>query len=135
MVTLRHLPLGDTANKGEYGAMAPSIRCDERAPPPAYEERSRPALPMKVWRLLPVNPQAEAWRGSTHKGPALVRAETARRARELATARFAGDASPRLSKAASPWDDDGMVRAEAAAEPGHLQDGPEGVLEPLGWDF
>ena len=43
---------------------------------------------MKVWRLLPVDPQAEAWLGSTHKGPALVRAETARRARELATARF-----------------------------------------------
>jgi hypothetical protein len=92
-------------------------------------------MSMKVWQLLPVDPQLEAWRGSTHKGPALVRAETARRARELATARFTGDASRRSSTAASPWDDDAMVRAEAAAEALHPQDGPEGVLEPLGWDF
>ena len=90
---------------------------------------------MKVWRLLPVDPQAEAWRGSTHKGPALVRAETARRARELATARFTGDTSRRKGAVTSPWDDAGVVRAEAAAEPRHPQDGPEGVLEPLGWDF
>src|SRR3954452_13331571 len=126
----RHVAQVSKANERDNRPTAPRIHCDERAPPPAYEERFDPGLPMKIWRLLPVDPHSEAWRGSTHKGPALVRAETARRARELATARFTGDVSRRMSAAASPWDDDAMVRAEAAAEVLHPQDGPEGVLEP-----
>jgi hypothetical protein len=91
-------------------------------------------MPMRVWRLLPIDPHAEAWRASTHKGPALVRAETAWRARQLTTARFARDAS-RRSNAAAPWEDDGMVRAEVTDEPRYPDHGPEGVLGPVGWDF
>jgi hypothetical protein len=91
-------------------------------------------MPMKVWRLHPVDPGAEAWRGSTHRGPALVRAETAERARQPASARFAGGASGR-STAAPPWQDDGMVRAEVADERRYPHEGPEGVLDPVGWDF
>jgi hypothetical protein len=89
---------------------------------------------MKVWRLLPIDPQAEAWQESIHKGPALVRAETAWRARQLACARFASKAS-RRSTTAPAWEDDDMVRVEVADEPQYPHDGPEGVLEPIGWDF
>jgi hypothetical protein len=91
-------------------------------------------MPMRVWRLLPIDPHAEAWQASTHKGPALVRAETEWRARQLATARFARDAT-RRSTAAAPWEDGGTVRAEVADEPRYPHHGPEGVLDPVGWDF
>jgi hypothetical protein len=102
--------------------------------PPCHDGRSGLEMPMRVWRLLPIDPHAEVWQASTHKGPALVRAETAERARQLASARFTGGASTR-STAAAPWEDDGMVRAEVADEPRYPDHGPEGVLDPIGWDF
>lgn len=90
-------------------------------------------LPMKVWRLAPVDLDHRNWLASTRKGPLVIRAIGERRARQIASM-ACGIATKRVPgepMAVNPWRIETMVAAEQVEGDA---DGPEAILEPPEYD-
>jgi hypothetical protein len=86
---------------------------------------------MPVYRLIPVDLSDAWWQASSHRGVALVRAGSEKRARELALLAFAIAVDTRAGTGlASPWLHPDKVRVEVVTDTAHPSAGPEGVLEP-----
>jgi hypothetical protein len=91
---------------------------------------------VKVWKLVPVDTAAPAWRASAWTGTAVVRAETEPRARRLAVLSF-GVATERtlVFPSVSPWGDPALVRAVETEDRRYPAAGDENVLEPIGYGY
>lgn len=88
---------------------------------------------MRIWLLVPIDPSDGVRRASTQKDVFVVRAESADRARRLATAMFA-KAQAKLFPgdliAFSPWQHTDKVSVEEVTESDFSEEGPEEVLIP-----
>jgi hypothetical protein len=86
---------------------------------------------MRVWRLIPVDLQAPAWKATIYKGVVMVRAESERRARELARKGFSDGRLPVTTSAGPPWTQPEVVRADPIEDdPRYPTIGGPEILEP-----
>jgi hypothetical protein len=83
----------------------------------------------QVWRLIPVDLQATAWRATVYKGPVVVRAESEQQARELARRDFSDAALPLAAADDPPWTRPEVVRAEPLDDPRYPAAGRPEILE------
>lgn len=91
---------------------------------------------MPVWKLNPINSSSRFWRASTHKGEAIIRAATERRARDIANSRFlkAHERRPGEDIIFSPWGNTDEVACERATGGEFADDGEEAILSPAYYD-
>jgi transcriptional regulator with XRE-family HTH domain len=93
-------------------------------------------LPMKLWKLSPVDPGNLNWAASTWKEPATIRAPSERAARAAAALAFgmAAQRAPSGEIPSNPWRQEHLVRAEAVVDSRWVVDGPVSILEPTWGD-
>lgn len=89
-------------------------------------------LPMKLWKLSPLDPEDFNWAASTWKAPAIIRAPNERAARAAAALAFgiATQRAPSGEIPSNPWRQDDLVRSEEVDDPRWPADGPVSILEP-----
>jgi hypothetical protein len=87
---------------------------------------------MPIWRLMPVDLEDPSWQGSSHRGPAIVRAPDEAAAREVAEAAFATKMRfvPGTGTPVPPWKRPQLVAARIIERSVYPLDGPTEVLEP-----
>lgn len=87
---------------------------------------------MQIWRLLPVDLESHHWAASSHRGTAVVRAESESNARKM-TARAFGRATrvvPGKEVNIIPWDHPHLVSAELFEDSPFNIEGEEEILDP-----
>jgi hypothetical protein len=81
---------------------------------------------MPIWKLNPINLQAEDWKRSTYKGDAIIRAKDEDEARDVAACHFDHAALITTPKTLlSPWPNPALVRCVQLES-----NGPSTVLDP-----
>jgi len=90
--------------------------------------------PLRVYRLTPIDAEHIDWRASSHKGPAIVRAQSETLARWHAAKRFHVRTRRRADEGESPvnpWTNSERVRIERLDMSVNIQDGGQpGVIDP-----
>jgi hypothetical protein len=91
---------------------------------------------MPIWKLTPINLNDRNWAASTHKGEAIVRAESEKHARDLACLAFviATHRVPGTTVKVIPWRLSELVTCERLEDSEYPEEGPEGVLVPEVYD-
>ena len=87
---------------------------------------------MPIWKLSPINLQAEDWKRSTYKGDAIIRAKDENEARDVAACHFDHAALITTPKTLlSPWPNSALVKCVQLESDGSWEvDGPPAVLDP-----
>jgi hypothetical protein len=87
---------------------------------------------MAIWQLTPLDLDDASWEASSHRGPAIVRAENEDAAREIAQQAFGVKTGFRQQHrvVAPPWKRAELVRAEHVKDPRFEEKGPDEVLFP-----
>lgn len=87
---------------------------------------------MAIWRLTPVDLDDPSWEASSHRGHAIVRAESEDAAREIAQQAFGVKTGfrPQHRIVAPPWKRGELVGAEHVKDPRFEEEGPDEVLFP-----
>ena len=86
-----------------------------------------------VWKLTPVDPASRNWDASTYCGELIVRADSERRAREIATLTLLIATSRKLGEplAINPWNRIvGEVQCQRILDAEFPENGPEAILYP-----
>jgi hypothetical protein len=92
---------------------------------------------MPIWKLTPTTSGtgSDSWRMSTWFSAALIRADTAERARKVAARAFRKKAGsrPRMDESMmiSPWMNESLVACRRVPGTGYPAEGEEQILEPL----
>jgi hypothetical protein len=88
---------------------------------------------MPIWLLTPVDLDDPNWQASAHRGPAVVRAPNAAKARALAAEAFDVKTGfpPGQAVRAPPWLREHLVTAEQIRDPRFAEAGPPELLEPV----
>lgn len=89
---------------------------------------------MPIWELTPIDSNHPNWRASMHTKPAVIRAPSEERAREIAAQAFREAAEREPGEIGPiptpPWGDEGLVRCRRLEESVYSEDGPEAILKP-----
>jgi hypothetical protein len=96
---------------------------------PQHDKRAKG---MKIWRLLPIDLSDERWAASRHEGKIIIRAESAKRAREIASQAFGvATAKPGADTTnVAPWLQPDLVECHELTG-GHFATGDcEAILYP-----
>jgi hypothetical protein len=90
-------------------------------------------IDMAIWRLTPVDVDDPSWEASSHRGHAIVRADTEDAARAIAQHAFGVKTGfrPRRGSIVSPWKRTELVQVEHVKDPRFEEDGPDEVLMPI----
>lgn len=95
----------------------------------------RPAVTLRprIWKLIPVDPASRNWDASTYCGELIIRADSERRAREIATLTLLIATSRKLGEpiATNPWNRIvGEVTCERLLDTDFSENGLEAILYP-----
>lgn len=87
---------------------------------------------MNIYRLTPVHIVYAGWKYSAYKGHVVVRAESATKARALASREFSLFAPivPGQETVGSPWDQEAIVSCQEETGEEFNHDGPPEILFP-----
>jgi hypothetical protein len=87
---------------------------------------------MPIWRLPPRNLDDDEWEASLYTGEVFIRAEDARDARRMATARFMRAVTGKTAGKPrwNPWEQARLVRCLREEYSGYTTEGPAGILWP-----
>ena len=87
---------------------------------------------MPLWRLTPIDPTDPNWEASSHRGPAVVRADDEDEARHVAQEAFGVKTRfvPGKGVLAPPWLRPNLVRVEEIEDERFDPEGPTEVLDP-----
>jgi hypothetical protein len=87
---------------------------------------------MPIWKLSPIDLQAEDWKYSTYKGDILIRAQNEYEARDIAKGHFRRAARiTTLNTLLSPWPNPALVQCFQYESDGSWEaDGLSAVLDP-----
>jgi hypothetical protein len=88
---------------------------------------------MPIWRLSPINLNADEWELSTYQGVVIVRAKVEDEARDKVTCKFAiaGARHTTTHTLHNPWTNPSLVQCvHLEADSSWKADGPPAVLDP-----
>jgi hypothetical protein len=90
---------------------------------------------MPIWKIVPIDPDAESWAYFQYRDAAIVRAEDAPTARQVAaeclSPLWPGLGSPTYLSP-SPWQDEHLSACQQLENSEYPEDGPPGLLYPTG---
>lgn len=91
---------------------------------------------MAIWHLTPVDLDDPSWEASSHRGAAIIRADSEDLAREVAQQAFGVKTGFRAQRRIieAPWKRAELVRAEHVSDARFEEEGPALVLSPSGFD-
>jgi hypothetical protein len=93
-------------------------------------------MKMAIWHLTPVDLDDPSWEASSHRGAAIIRAESEDAAREIAQQAFGVKTRfpPQHRIVSTPWKRAELVRAEHVSDARFEEEGPAQVLFPSGFE-
>lgn len=119
--------------KGNMKALQEALKTGGVAFVISTDGRPAVSLRSRVWKLIPVDSTSRNWDASTYRGELIVRADSERRAREIATLTLSIATSRKLGEplATNPWNRIvGEVKCERILDAEFSEDGPEAILYP-----
>lgn len=87
---------------------------------------------MAIWHLIPVDLVDPSWEASSHRGAAIIRADSEDAARDIAQQAFGVKTrfQPQHRIIEAPWKRAKLVRAERVSDRRFEEEGPAEVLSP-----
>jgi hypothetical protein len=87
---------------------------------------------MTIWKLNPIDLNHRDWEASTYRREVIVRAESEKRARQIATSAFhiATTVTPGEKIKSNPWSQTALVSAVEVKDGSYPETGKEEILGP-----